>query len=59
MRLFERHISKKRVSPMIKCLAPWHSILVRFNGDIVPDGVYRKRYGNVLESPLNLSLIHI
>ena len=36
---------------MIKCLAPWHSILVRFNGDIVPDGVYRKRYGNVLESP--------
>ena len=41
---------------MIKCLAPWHSILVRFNGDIVPDGVYRKRYGNVLESPLNTVL---
>ena len=41
---------------MIKCLAPWHSILVRFNGDIVPDGVYRKRYGNVLETPLNTVL---
>ena len=38
---------------MMKCYAPWHSILVRFNGDIVPDGVYTKRYGNVLESSLN------
>ena len=37
----------------MKCFAPWHSILVRFNGDIVPDGVYLKRYGNVLETPLN------
>ena len=37
----------------MKCLAPWHSILVRFNGDIVPDGVYLKRYGNVLQTPLN------
>ena len=37
----------------MKCYAPWHSILVRFNGDIVPDGVYTKRYGNVLESSLN------
>ena len=37
----------------MKCLAPWHSILVRFNGDIVPDGVYAGRYGNVLESSLN------
>ena len=43
----------------MKCFAPWHSILVRFNGDIVPDGVYGtnklnpKRYGNVLQTPLN------
>ena len=37
----------------MKCLAPWHSILVRFNGDIVPDGVYKARYGNVLKSSLN------
>ena len=37
----------------MKCFAPWHSILVRFNGDIVPDGVYLKRYGNVLQTPLN------
>ena len=37
----------------MKCFAPWHSVLVRFNGDIVPDGVYLKRYGNVLESSLN------
>ena len=37
----------------MKCYAPWHSILVRFNGDIVPDGVYTNRYGNVLESSLN------
>ena len=37
----------------MKCLAPWHSILVRFNGDIVPDGVYKNRYGNVLKSSLN------
>jgi MoaA/NifB/PqqE/SkfB family radical SAM enzyme len=41
---------------MIKCYAPWHSILVRFNGDIVPDGVYTNRYGNVLESSLNTVL---
>ena len=40
----------------MKCYAPWHSILVRFNGDIVPDGVYTKRYGNVLESSLNTVL---
>ena len=37
----------------MKCYAPWHSILVRFNGDLVPDGVYTKRYGHVLESSLN------
>lgn len=37
----------------MKCYAPWHSILVRFNGDLVPDGVYTKRYGNLLESSLN------
>lgn len=37
---------------MMKCYAPWHSILVRFNGDIVPDSVYTNRYGNVLETPL-------
>ena len=36
----------------MKCYAPWHSILVRFNGDITPDGVYTKRYGNVLKTPL-------
>lgn len=36
----------------MKCYAPWHSILVRFNGDIVPDGVYTNRYGNILESSL-------
>ena len=30
----------------MKCYAPWHSILVRFNGDIT------KRYGNVLKTPL-------
>ena len=29
---------------------PWHSILVRFNGDIVTDGSVLKRYGNVLET---------
>ena len=40
----------------MKCYAPWHSILVRFNGDIVPDGVYKERYGNVLKSPLNTVL---
>ena len=40
----------------MKCFAPWHSILVRFNGDIVPDGVYTKRYGNVLKSSLNTVL---
>jgi MoaA/NifB/PqqE/SkfB family radical SAM enzyme len=36
----------------MKCYAPWHSILVRFNGDIVPDGVYNQRYGNLLKSDL-------
>lgn len=36
----------------MKCLAPWHSILVRFNGDIVPDGVYTNRYGNILTQEL-------
>jgi len=40
----------------MKCLAPWHSIMVRFNGDIVPDGVYKARYGNVLKTPLNTVL---
>ena len=40
----------------MKCYAPWHSILVRFNGDIVPDGVYTNRYGNVLQEPLNTVL---
>lgn len=33
----------------MKCFAPWHSILIRFNGDIVPDGVYTNRYGNILK----------
>lgn len=36
----------------MKCFAPWHSILVRFNGDIVPDGVYTNRYGNILTKDL-------
>ena len=36
----------------MKCLAPWHSILVRFNGDIVPDGVYTSRYGNIITQEL-------
>lgn len=36
----------------MKCFAPWHSILVRFNGDIVPDGVYTNRYGNILINDL-------
>lgn len=36
----------------MKCLAPWHSILVRFNGDIVPDGVYTNRYGNIMTQEL-------
>lgn len=36
----------------MKCYAPWHSILVRFNGDIVPDCVYTGRYGNVLTDSL-------
>jgi len=36
----------------MKCLAPWHSILVRFNGDIVPDGVYTNRYGNIITQEL-------
>jgi MoaA/NifB/PqqE/SkfB family radical SAM enzyme len=40
----------------MKCYAPWHSILVRFNGDVVPDPVYTNRYGNVLESSLNTIL---
>lgn len=35
-----------------KCLAPWHSILVRFNGDIVPDGLYFNRYGNIFKQTL-------
>lgn len=35
-----------------KCLAPWHSILVRFNGDIVPDGLYFNRYGNIFKQSL-------
>ena len=35
-----------------KCLAPWHSILVRFNGDIVPDGLYFNRYGNIFKQNL-------
>lgn len=34
------------------CYAPWHSILVRFNGDIVPDGLYLNRYGNILTQSL-------
>ena len=34
------------------CYAPWHSILVRFNGDIVPDGLYTERYGNILSQSL-------
>jgi MoaA/NifB/PqqE/SkfB family radical SAM enzyme len=36
----------------MKCYAPWHSILVRFNGDIVPDGVYNQRYGNLIQTDL-------
>ena len=36
----------------IKCLAPWHSLQVRFNGDIAPDCVYVGNYGNILETPL-------
>lgn len=35
-----------------KCLAPWHSILIRFNGDIVPDGLYLNRYGNIFKQSL-------
>lgn len=46
----------------MKCFAPWHSILVRFNGDIVPDGVYTNRYGNLLthdlKTVLNSSISH-
>lgn len=45
-----------------KCLAPWHSILVRFNGDIVPDGLYFNRYGNIFKQTLpeilNSSVAH-
>lgn len=37
----------------MKCYAPWHSILVRFNGDIVPDGVYTERYGNIFKNNLS------
>ena len=37
----------------MKCYAPWHSILVRFNGDIVPDGVYTNRYGNIFKNNLH------
>lgn len=33
----------------LKCYAPWHSLVVRFNGDITPDGVYWNRYGNIFE----------
>jgi len=40
----------------MKCFAPWHSITVRFNGDIVPCCVYKERYGNVLKTPLNTVL---
>jgi MoaA/NifB/PqqE/SkfB family radical SAM enzyme len=36
----------------MKCFAPWHSILVRFNGDLVPDGLYKNRYGNILTQEL-------
>lgn len=36
----------------MKCYAPWHSILVRFNGDIVPDPVYTERYGNLFKNNL-------
>lgn len=36
----------------MKCFAPWHSMLIRFNGDIVPDGVYTNRYGNILTQEL-------
>ena len=36
----------------MKCYAPWHSILIRFNGDVVPDGVYTNRYGSLLTHSL-------
>lgn len=36
----------------MKCYAPWHSLLIRFNGDVTPDGVYWNRYGNIFTDDL-------
>lgn len=36
----------------MKCYAPWHSLTVRFNGDIAADCVYTARYGNILKQSL-------
>lgn len=36
----------------MKCYAPWHSLAVRFNGDLNADCVYTGRYGNLLTSTL-------
>ncbi len=37
---------------MAICSAPWHSLLIRFNGDVVPDSQFQGRYGNIRESDL-------
>lgn len=37
---------------MVTCAAPWHSLLIRFNGDVVPDSQFQGRYGNIRENDL-------
>jgi len=35
------------------CAAPWHSILVDFGGDIIPDSQFWLSYGNIYEQTLD------
>jgi len=43
----------------MKCLAPWHALSIRFNGDVVPDCVYTGRHGNLLKETLPEIFDHI
>jgi MoaA/NifB/PqqE/SkfB family radical SAM enzyme len=43
----------------MKCLAPWHALSIRFNGDVVPDCVYIGRHGNLLKQSLPEVFDHI
>lgn len=36
----------------MNCLAPWHALTIRFNGDIAPDSVYSGKFGNIKEQSL-------